>query len=290
MKDTMNYNHLVGKLRRFFQDEKGYIEVPVQSRLSPLLACEDPETIAMFTFRGEQYPLPQSAQPELEVEILTRPNIPGVFCVTTSFRDEPVIIPGRHETVFPLFEFEGRGGFEDLKKIESDYLAYLGFERPIELDYEDACKFYKTDIITAEHEAHMQKDFGTAVLLQNFPTRSHPYWNMKYAGDGIFRKVDVILYGMESAGSAERSCNVDEMKHYFTTVSNGDYARLLLEKLGKERVMKELDNYMALPMTPRFGAGIGIHRTVRAMQLAGLDYDASYNIPTTTFKPATLSL
>src|SRR5215510_1219936 len=114
MKDTMNYNHLVRKLRRFFQDEKGYVEVPVQSRLSPLLACEDPETISMFTFRGEQYPLPQSGQPELEIEILKNPTVPGVFCLTTSYRDEPNIVPGRHETVFPMFEFEGRGDFEDL--------------------------------------------------------------------------------------------------------------------------------------------------------------------------------
>ena len=89
--------------------------MPVQSRLSPLLACEDPRTISTFNFRGEKWPLPQSGQPELEVELLNTPSVEGVFCILTSFRDEPNFIPGRHETVFPLFEFEGRGGFGQLK-------------------------------------------------------------------------------------------------------------------------------------------------------------------------------
>lgn len=278
MKDTLNYNFIIKKIRQFFQEEKGYLEVPVQSRLSLLLACEDPRTIATFTFRGEKWPLPQSGQPELEMELLKNPSFPGVYCILTSFRNEPEIIPGRHETVFPLVDFEGRGTFDDLKRIETEFLTYLGFPAPITLNYEELCKKYKTDILTSSHELQMQKDFGNALILEKFPERTHPFWNMKYAGNEIFNKADVILYGMEAIGSAERSCDVDQMRHFFHTVEHGNYANLLFNALGKEKVLKELDEYLALPMVPRFGAGIGIQRVLRAMKLAGLDYQGSIHM------------
>ena len=34
---------------------------------------------------------------------------------------------------------------------------------------------------------------------------------MKHAGDGIYNKVDVIMHGMETIGSAERATDVEEM-------------------------------------------------------------------------------
>ncbi|GAI47228.1 unnamed protein product, partial [marine sediment metagenome] len=114
------------------------------------------------------------------------------------------------------------------------------------------------------------KDYGTSISLEKFPMHSHPFWNMKYLGDNIFSKIDVILYGMETIGSAERSCNVEEMRRFFEGVSHGDYKKLLFNKFTKGRVMKELDEYLSLKMTPRYGGGIGITRMERAMKLAGL--------------------
>ena len=93
---------------------------------------------------------------------------------------------------------------------------------------------------------------------------------MKHQGDGIFNKVDVILYGQETIGSAERSTNVDEMRKCFFNISNGEYSGLLFSAFGKERVIKELDEYLSLPMFERFGGGIGITRMARAMRQAGL--------------------
>ena len=75
---------------------------------------------------------------------------------------------------------------------------------------------------------------------------------------------------METIGSAERSCNPDEMRNFFETVSDGKYAQLLFDKFGKERVMAELDEYLSLDFHERFGGGIGVHRMARAMRLAGL--------------------
>jgi hypothetical protein len=44
----------------------------------------------------------------------------------------------------------------------------------------------------------------------------------------------------------------------------------LFNAFGEERVLAELDDYLSLPMFPRFGGGIGVTRMARAMRLAGL--------------------
>ena len=48
MKNMYDYNKAVKAMRDFFQEEKGFIEVPAQSRQSILAACEDPKTIKFF--------------------------------------------------------------------------------------------------------------------------------------------------------------------------------------------------------------------------------------------------
>lgn len=264
------FNQVSKKLRTFFQDVKGYIEVPSQARLSILAACEDPGTIAQFVFSGVNYPLPQTGQMWLEKEILENPDVPGVFCATTSYRNEPFPIPGRHDKIFPMFEFESRGGMAELKRIESELLEYLGFSAPTSCLYSDICKNYGIDEIKSDHELMMQRDFGNAISLEYFPQHTHPFWNMKHDKNGIYNKVDVILYGMETIGSAERSTNVEEMRENFFTISNGQYAKLLFNAFGETRVLNELDEYLSFPMFERFGAGIGVTRMARAMQLAGL--------------------
>jgi hypothetical protein len=87
-------------------------------------------------------------------------------------------------------------------------------------------------------------------------------------GTDLYHKIDVILYGMETIGSAVRSTNVDQMREDFYTISDGEYAQLLFKQFGKERVIKELEDYLALPMVPRFGGGIGLTRMGRAYNLA----------------------
>ena len=60
MYETLQYDSAVTKMREFFKGVKGFIEVPTQSRLSILAACEDPKTISQFVFDGINYPLPQT--------------------------------------------------------------------------------------------------------------------------------------------------------------------------------------------------------------------------------------
>ncbi len=272
MKNVFDYHEAVVKLRQFFHDKKGFIEVPAQSRLSILAACEDPKNVTTFTFNVLGYPLPQTGQMWLEHELLKNPTVPGFFCLTTSYRDEPNPIEGRHEKIFPMFEFEAKGDIDALKNLENQLLLFLGFEAPESVDYEDICRKWNIEEIDAKDEERMNRDIGPIISLEKFPLRTDPFWNMKQVSSNsdLFEKVDVILHGMETIGSAERATDVEKMREHFLTISQGKYAELLFQKFGRTRVQKELEDYLSLEMFQRFGGGIGITRLVRAMKLAGL--------------------
>ncbi len=267
MKNTKTYNELVQKMRTFFQS-KGFLEVPTQSRLSILAACENPHSITTFEYQGQIWPLPQTGQMWLEYELLQNPEWNGVYCISTSYRQEKNPIPGRHELIFPMFEFESKGTMSDLIKLEEELLDYLGFDKPKNVTYEGVCTEYGgVKILEDEHEQRMWKEKGSVVSLQHFPLRTNPFWNMKHGTNGIFNKVDVIMYGQETIGSAERSCDVEKMREMFYTIEDGGYSQKLFELFGKERVEKELEEFLSLEFFPRFGGGIGMTRLARAYQM-----------------------
>ena len=167
-----------------------------------------------------------------------------------------------------MFEFESKGGMKELLKLESELLAHLGFDTPVEVNYDEVCEEYGgVKILENEHETRMWEEKGSVISLQHFPIRTNPFWNMKHNANGIFNKVDVILYGQETIGSAERSCDVEMMRKMFYTIENGGYANKLFELFGKERVEAELEEFLSLYFFPRFGAGIGMTRMARAYQL-----------------------
>ena len=267
MKNTKTYHELVQKMRTFFVN-KNFIEVPSQSRLSILAACENPHSVKTFEYSGEIWPLPQTGQMWLEYELLKNPDWAGCFCISTSYRQETNPIPGRHEMIFPMFEFESKGGMKELLKLESELLAFLGFDSPVEVNYDDVCEEYgDVPILENEHETRMWEEKGSVISLQNFPRRTNPFWNMKHNNGEIFNKVDVILYGQETIGSAERSSDVEKMKEMFYTIENGGYSAKLFELFGKERVEKELEEFLSLNFFERFGGGIGLTRMARAYEL-----------------------
>lgn len=271
--EAKEYDFIVSRLREFFKGKKGFIEVPVQHRLSILAACEDPRTIATFNYAGALWPLPQTGQMWLEYELLTKPEAPGYYCLSTSFRNEPNPIPGRHDLVFPMFEFETHGNIETLIDLELELLNFLGFIRSskdfVIKSYEDLALKYQVKELDSSHEEQIFKDFGPVVLIKNFPEYTWPFWNMKREGF-YANKVDVILYGIETIGSAERSCNKQAMRRRFHKISNSLYSELLFAQFGKERVLEELDRFLSLKFSPRCGGGIGITRMIRAFKLHGL--------------------
>jgi aspartyl/asparaginyl-tRNA synthetase len=267
MKNTEIYNELVQKMREFFL-KRNFKEVPTQSRLSILAACENPHSVKTFEYGGLIWPLPQTGQMWLEHELLKNPEWDGVFCISTSYREEKNPIEGRHEMIFPMFEFEAKGTMRELHQLEVRLLEHLGFETPAICNYDNVCEEYGgVEILENEHEQRMWEEKGPVVSLQNFPLRTNPFWNMKHGGSNIYNKIDVILYGQETIGSAERSCNVEEMRNNFYTIENGGYCAKLFELFGKERVEKELDEFLSLDFFPRFGGGIGMTRMARAYEL-----------------------
>ncbi len=270
MEDTLAFHEATKRLTEFCL-ERGFVKVPAQGRKSILAACENPFSIMSYELRGEIWPLPQTGQMWLEHELLKNPSWPGVFCETTSYRNELAPQKDRHDLIFPMFEFEIPGGIDALRKFEMDLVRHLGFRsKPVDLGYEDACERYRVDEIEAKQETKIGEDYGSVVLLQGFPKRTHPFWNMKHAGGGIYNKIDVLLYGMETIGSAERSCDVEGMRENFGAIVDGKYAQTLYQKFGERRVREELDKFLELEMFERSGGGIGMTRLVRAMKAEGL--------------------
>lgn len=270
-KDTPAYSKTANRLRAFFLG-RGFHETHTQDRLSILAACEDPTTIATYEYMGKKWPLPQTGQMWLEYELLKDPGLSGVFCMSTSYRQEPHPVPGRHELIFPMFEFESAGGLGELRALEEELCEYLGLGPRASfahLEYEEAARYYRTDELTAEHEARMEKDFGPVVFLERFPARTSPFWNMR-RDSAYARKIDVIICGMETIGSAERSVDRERMRTEFATISEGQYAQVLYDKFGKERVQAELDGFLSFEFFPRCGGGIGISRLIRALKKKGI--------------------
>ena len=273
MKDMFAFDAAVYKMRQYFREAKGFIEVPTQSRRSILAACEDPKTISQYQFNGVNWPLPQTGQMWLEYELLKNPTVKGVFCVSTSYRNEPNPVEGRHEKIFPMFEFESHGGMKDMMAMETELLSFLGFgEEYHRIKYDLACDMYEVDELDYAEEEALCKDHGDCTFLTHFPHRTHPFWNMKQNDDdkNLYNKIDIIMHGQETIGSAERATNVDEMRENFHTISNGEYADILYKHFTKERVEKELEEYLSHDFFPRFGGGIGVTRMVRAMEMSGL--------------------
>ena len=278
-----NYHETTQKLRGFFLD-RGFIEVDTQSRRSILAACEDPATVSTYVFAGTKWPLPQTGQMWLEHDLPQNPEIPGLFCHTTNYRDEPNPIAERHLNMFPMFEFETHGDMTALQKLLEDLCMYLDLGTQDQFrdgDYDFIADYYNTDEIKASQEMNIWKDFSKVFFLKNFPWHTHPFFNMKKNGAHA-KKIDTILYGMETIGSAERSCNVDEMRELFHTISNGMYAKLLFNLFGKDRVTKELNEFLSLDFFPRFGAGIGLTRMIRAIELSKQERGQAPRITSTT--------
>ena len=258
-------------LRSFFL-AKGFQEVHTQNRLSILAACEDPTTVATYNYAGEVWPLPQTGQMWLEYELLKNPNVPGVFCISTSYREEKNITEGRHDIIFPMFEFEFPGNIKDLEKMERELCEHMGFGNKhsiVDKDYLEWCEYfdlYDGEELTHKHEEEMCKKWqGRVCMIKNFPNYTSPFWNMRQNGDGTAAKIDVIISGQETIGSAERADDPKEMRDQFMSISDGMYADLLFEKFGHERVEKELDKFLGLDFFPRVGGGIGITRLLHAM-------------------------
>ena len=298
--NSKDFHEVSRRLRSFFES-KGFIETHTQNRLSILAACEDPFTISHYDYAGMVWPLPQTGQMWLEHELLSNPQENGFFCISTSYRNEPNPVPGRHQLIFPMFEFELKGGLPNLIKLETELLHHLGFKTNNstgcypQARYRDVAHGYEVKELEHEHELRLKDDFGSVFFLTHFPQYTSPFWNMarepvadsgydsdfececdwecncKEEHEAAFKepdslKVDVILNGVETIGSAERSCDKEFMAMQFKTISDGMYANKLYSDFTKTRVRDELDEFLAFDFFSRSGGGIGMTRLINAMK------------------------
>ena len=275
--DSKEFTTVAKKLREFFLS-KNFVEAHPQNRLSILAACEDPFTVATFNYAGNKWPLPQTGQMWLEYELLKDPTPPGYFCLSTSYREEPNPVEDRHDLIFPLFEFEMKGDMEDLITLEKELLQYLGYNfdvNPVKRGkYCDVAKFYNTNELSHFHETQIYQLYGNGkspiFFLTDFPESTDPFWNMRRFTDDTAKKVDVILSGQETFGSAEREVDRKVMWDRFHSICGGAYKDKMFSLFGKERTMKEIDDYLKLDFFTRSGGGIGMTRLIRSMKMEKL--------------------
>lgn len=261
-------------LRTFFESE-GLVEVFPQNLKSILAACEEPATVRTFEYEGELWALPQTNQMWLEHFTLSNKGVRGFYCFSTSFRAEPNPIPGRHETRFPMAEFEFEGTTEDLVGFERRLALHMGFGDIGRIDYMAAASEFGVEELENEHEAALVTEATPWVNIENFPQK-HSFWNMAKWEEGkhkgLSKKIDCSIrgsdgVGKETIGSAERSSDPDQMWESFNTISDGEYKTLLFDTFGEDRVMREMDAYLAYDFFPRCGGGIGFTRFVDACSI-----------------------
>lgn len=270
--NSEEYNKVVSKLREFFSN-RGFFEVSTQNRLSILAACEDPFNVSCFNYANNMWPLPQTGQMWLEYELLSNPEAKGFYCITTSYRLEENPVEGRHDIIFPLFEFEMKGGMEELIKMEQDLLEHLGYSRENfkREEYRNIASNFNTKELEHEHETKLYTDHSPTYFITDFPEFTDPFWNMKRnRSDDTAKKVDVILSGQETFGSAERETDPEIMRLRFETIMEGKYRDRLHELFGEERTTAELNDYLNFDFFERCGGGIGVTRLMRSMKLEGL--------------------
>ena len=93
--------------------------------------------------------------------------------------------------------------------------------------------------------------------------------NSKVEG-GHAKKIDVIINGIETIGSAQRSTDINEMRRQFYEISDGQYANILFSNFTKERVENELNEFLKFNFFERSGGGIGITRLIKVMKESNL--------------------
>ena len=60
------------------------------------------------------------------------------------------------------------------------------------------------------------------------------------------------------------------MREQFYKISEGGYANILFSNFTKERVQRELEEFLEFDFFKRCGGGIGVTRLIRALKLSNL--------------------
>ena len=161
---------------------------------------------------------------------------------------------------------------EALIQLEKDLLESLGYDvaKFVRGKYEDVADEYSVRELEHEHETKLHEEKTPTFFLTDFPEHTSPFWNMKRGSGDTAKKVDDIMSGQETIGSADRESDKEVMLTRFKAIMNGGYEQKLFSLFGEERTMAEMDDYLNFDFFTRCGGGIGVTRLMRSMKLEGL--------------------
>ncbi len=260
------YHKTVSRLREFFTS-RGFIELHPNPRQSFLTIADDVSTITTYNYEGENYLLPQTTHMWLEFELLKNPHLPGVFCCSTSYRQHKNPVPGRHENIFPIFDFEMAGGIQSMVNLQRELLEHLDFDmsKYKEFTYDNLTLDLGVKQIDAATETLIGQNVSPVTVVTDMPNSINRSWYAK-RDEGHVKSSDVILFGMETIGASERATNPENMRERFYQMQDGNFAKTLFETFGQKRVEKELGEFLSLEFFPRSTGSIGLTRMIRAMR------------------------
>ena len=176
---------------------------------------------------------------------------------SSEYKDKPVGVYVSIPTDDKQFVYHT---LEDMEKVLCEWLG-IPLDQVNVKTYKDWGDKFNAKELDHDHE----KTIGRGMITE-FPEWTSPFWNMARNSDDTSKKIDVILGGKETIGSAERSTDKDQMRETFYTISDGKYAQLIIDLFGKERVEKELEEFLEFDFFPRSGGGIGIQRLISALK------------------------
>lgn len=263
------YHSVVTNLLNFASANKIILSYPTPGGI--LDACENPESVVKKVVGGKVIPDTQTGQMGLEslffdyFDLIEQELINGFCCLTQSVRDEKEP-EDRHFHIFPMFEIEIKGDKEKLYELVSALLMSFGFDKPVRIKYEDACTELGVSIIGSKEEHELYLRYGNCIALEDFPERSAPFFNMKRE-NGVAKKIDFLLFGVEVIGSAERETDAEIMLEYFFTSNDQRFAAKLVSEFGLIETMKSLFRFLNKVQSKhvRSGFGMGIMRFIEAL-------------------------
>ena len=270
MINSLDFTDITKKLRRFF-DKKGWVEVYTQNTLHLLSVHEDTNILSNFNYDGMIWPLPQTAKITLDYELLKHSDWKGVFCLSTCFKNSSDQLDTSDNKIVPMYEFIMRGNMEDLIHIEAELLHYLGLGEIDQFVYKKYSTLLEKYDINELNNKLIYDDIGSVVFLKEYPNDNSTFWNTKLATNKLtLKNINVIINGIKVIHSAEMSVNKEDMREQFNKMNNKNYTNILFSNYGKERVEKEVEDYLKLDFFTRAGGYIDITKFINIMKLNNL--------------------
>lgn len=230
------YNTVIHLLRKFL-DKLNFIELFTQNKLGILTICDDPKAMCTFNYGGYVWPLPQSSIIWLEHELFTNPDLAGIYTVCTTYKNDPNYSKKKSDNILeadvvvPNFEFVTFGEYSEIILLVVNLLQELGFlEKYTFVNYNQLVKRHGSTNLSIDVLAPTKG----VTFVEHVPNQK---WGMKYTSK-------VYIYQTEILSFSEHLKDSNDLLETFFTLDNGHLSEYLYAQFSKERVDKELFNFI----------------------------------------------